>query len=206
MPGGADNCQITPDPALEISEADVLEAMKGLPGYLDITPGDFRQVYRLAHERALKRLGLSLTARELMTSPAVSVSQDMLLPQVAQVMARAGVSGAPVLDGQGRVAGVISEKDFLRLMDPQGLGGFMGVVATCMAGGACLVAPFLEQPVGQVMSRPALTVGPETTLAAMAGIMAQSCINRLPVVDGQGALLGMVTRSDLLRRGPGRRS
>lgn len=191
-------------PDYQLSEQDILEAMKGLSGYLDITPGDFQEVFALAYGQALKRLGLSVKARDLMTTPVVSVRDQDSLAQVAQAMAQAGVSGVPVLDDGGRVLGVISEKDFLKRMDPLGSQSFMGVVARCLSSGACLVAPMLEERAGQAMSAPAVSLGPEATLAEIGALFASRGINRAPVVDREGRLLGMVSRGDLLGAGAGR--
>ncbi len=47
---------------VDISEHDVVEAMKRIPGYIDITPGDFKEVYQTAYSLAIKRLFDSLTA------------------------------------------------------------------------------------------------------------------------------------------------
>ena len=188
----------------QVSDQDVLEAMKGLSGYVDITPGDAREIFRLAYAQAMRRLGFSLRAKDLMSMPVVSVTADTPLPQVAQVMAQAGVSGLPVLDGQGRVLGVISEKDFLARMDPQGPGTFMGVVARCLNSGSCLVAPMLGESAGQAMNAPALCVGPEATLTEIAALLNHRGVNRAPVVDAQGRLLGIVSRADLVRQAAGR--
>ncbi|MBI4800710.1 MAG: CBS domain-containing protein [Desulfarculus sp.] len=190
----------------QLSEHDILEAMKGLSGYLDITPGDFKEVFALAYGQALTRLGLSVKAQDLMTTPVVSVGAGDSLAQVAHAMAQAGVSGVPVLDEEGRVLGVISEKDFLKRMDPLGSQSFMGVVARCLSQGACLLAPLLEERAAQAMSAPAVSLGPQATLAEIRALFASRGINRAPVVDDQGRLLGMVSRADLLGTRAGRRA
>ncbi|HTV87660.1 MAG TPA: CBS domain-containing protein [Stellaceae bacterium] len=53
---------------------------------------------------------------------------------------------------------------------------------------------------GDIMTRPAITVGPETTIAAAAQLMVQRRISGLPVVDAAGTVVGIVTEGDLLRR------
>ena len=78
---------------LEIAEEDVIAAMKEIPGYLDITPGDFKEVYQLFYRHAAERLTQSIKGKEVMTREVVAVTQDMLLPQVAEVMARRRVPG-----------------------------------------------------------------------------------------------------------------
>ena len=52
---------------VDISEQDVIEAMKRIEGYIDITPGDFKEVYQSAYALAIKRLLDSLTADKIMT-------------------------------------------------------------------------------------------------------------------------------------------
>ena len=93
--------------------------MKAIPGYLDITPGDFKEVYRLAYQHALERLSRAVTAREIMTREVVTVRPDTPLAEVAEAMGRRGVSGVPVVDPRNKVVGVISEKDFLTHMGVQ---------------------------------------------------------------------------------------
>ncbi|MFH1034451.1 MAG: CBS domain-containing protein [Pseudomonadota bacterium] len=206
MRQGSDQDPVRVPPEYQLSDQDILEAMKGLSGYLDITPGDFREVFVLAYRQAMQRLGLNLRARDLMSTPVVSVGREMPLGQVAQAMARAGVSGVPVLDEGGRVLGVISEKDFLTRLDPQGPGTFMGVVAHCLGNSSCLAAPMLGQSAGQAMSAPAICVGPGASLAEIAALFEQRGVNRAPVVDEHGHLLGIVSRADLVRHAGGRRA
>ena len=51
MTDALDKPERTPTPGIEIKEEDILEAMRAIPGYLDITPGDFKELYRLAFVR-----------------------------------------------------------------------------------------------------------------------------------------------------------
>lgn len=190
-------------PQYQISEEHVLEAMKGLSGYLGIIPGDLREVFELAYAQAMRRLGISLRAYDLMSTPVVSVDQDTPLPQVARVMAQAGVSGLPVLDGQGRVLWVISEHDFLARMNPGRPASFMDVVARCLENRGCLATPMLRETAGQAMSASTQCLAPQATLAEIAALFSSGGINRAPVVDGQGRLLGIVSRADLVRQAGG---
>ena len=115
----------TPD----IADDDIFAAMKEISGYLDITPGDFKEVYQLAWRHARERLLRTAKAREIMTRDVASVKVDTPLKEVAALMAGRGVSGVPVVDAGDRVVGVISEKDFLRSMSAGGITSFIGVVA-----------------------------------------------------------------------------
>ena len=62
MPNDLDKPKPAPTPGIEIKDEDILEAMQAIPGYLDITPGDFKEVYRLAFQHALERLSRAVTA------------------------------------------------------------------------------------------------------------------------------------------------
>ncbi|RJX29946.1 MAG: CBS domain-containing protein [Desulfarculus sp.] len=174
--------------------------MREIPGYLDITPEDFRQVYARAYAHALERVRRGLPAERVMTREAAAVAVDTPLTEVARIMAQRRVSGVPVLQG-GRVVGLISEKDFLDAMGAQGGRHFMEVVAQCLGQGPCLAAPLRAATAGELMSAPAVVAGPETSTSEIAEIMGQKGINRVPVVDSQGRLLGIVSRADLLRAG-----
>ena len=74
MPDARDKPESAPTPGIEIKEEDILEAMRAIPGYLDITPGDFKEVYRLAFQHALERLSRAVTAAEIMTTDVVTVT------------------------------------------------------------------------------------------------------------------------------------
>ena len=101
---------------VDISDEDIYKAMSEIPGYLDITPGDFKEVYLKAYEQALKRLSRSVKVEEVMSTEVVYVERKTPLREVAQLMAQRRVSGVPVLEADGAVAGVISETDFLSTM------------------------------------------------------------------------------------------
>lgn len=185
--------------ALELSEQDVTQAMREMDGYLDITPRDFKDIYRKAYALAVRRLSAPRLAREVMTRAVISVGEEDSLWQVASLMAERKVSGVPVLDAEGMVKGIISEKDFLRLMSPDREQSFMAVVACCLGAKDCLVSHLHGKVAREVMSSPPVSVGEDTNSQEIANIFAQRSINRAPVVDGRGRLLGIITRGDLLR-------
>jgi len=186
-------------PDLDITDGDVREAMGEIPGYLDITPGDFRELYRVALRHAWRRLRHAVKAKDLMTTPVVSAQSDTPLSEVAERMAREGISGVPVLDAQGRAVGVISEADFLSQMADASNPGFMGVIAQCLQGKKCLAMPIRGRTAADIMTSPAVTVGEDTSLADVAERMTRAGVNRVPVVSATGEVVGIVSRADLIR-------
>jgi CBS domain-containing protein len=166
---------------------------------LDITPGDFKEVYLKAYQHALQRLTRSVKVKEVMTAEVASVRRSTSISEVAELMARKKVSGVPVLDDEGSVVGVISERDFLRTMGDDQSGTFMDVIADCLRGGKCLTAPIRIRHAEDIMSAPAVTVTPDAPLMEVANIMARQSINRVPVVDATGKLVGIASRADVVR-------
>ena len=180
-----------------LSDDDISQAMKEIPGYLDITPADFREVYALAFRQAVARMIHSIPARDIMTRDVVSCRTDTPLFEVAELMAHHGIGGLPAVDSEANVRGVISEKDFFAHMD-SAAGAFMGVVAQCLRQQSCLAVPIRGKVVDEIMSRPAVTVREDTPLARILELMKQRKLNRVPVLDGKGQLAGIITRDDIL--------
>ncbi len=183
---------------VDISDEDIYEAMTEIPGYLDITPGDFKEVYLKAYVHALQRLARSAKVEEVMTAEVVFVVRKTPLREVADLMAQRRVSGVPVLEPDGTVAGIISERDFLSRMASEESRTFMDVVADCLRGGRCLAAPMRAQNAEDIMSSPAVAVSPGTPLMEVANIMARQGINRVPVVDEAGKPVGIASRADVV--------
>ncbi len=183
---------------LAISEEDIYAAMKEIPGYLDITPGDFRELYAHSYRRALERLTNSVRAADIMTQEVVAVELTTPLSEVAKRMAGKGISGLPVLDRSQRLAGMISKRDFLRHMGGE-QASFMAVIAACLEGKGCAALGIRKGVAADIMTSPALFITPTTTLAEAAATLTNNAINRLPVLDEEGRLRGILTRTDLMR-------
>jgi CBS domain-containing membrane protein len=184
---------------VDISDDDIFEAMRDIPGYLDITPGDFKEVYLKAYQQALMRLTRSVLTASVMTREVVFVRESAPLKEVAELMAAKKISGVPVLDDEGQVAGVISEKDFLAVMGAGQADSFMMVIAQCLLGKGCLAAPYRAKFAKDIMTSPAVTVKPETPILEVAALLTEKKINRAPVVDAEGRMVGIVSRADVLK-------
>lgn len=197
-PNKKDIFSSTPPP-LDISDDDILEAMKNIRGYLDITPGDFKELYCFAYSHAIDRLMHFIKARDIMTTEVVFVRKETPLKEVADSMSVHGISGVPVVDEEGKVAGVISEKDFLSMMDTKDTKSFMGVVAQCLTSKGCVAIPMRKQKAEDIMSSPALTVGEDASISEIAGIFKEKNCNRVPVIDRKDKLIGIVSREDIVR-------
>jgi len=184
---------------LNISDEDILKAMKDINGYLDITPRDFKEVYLSAYRHAVERLTHAVTAGDIMTRAVVYVEKDSPMEAVADKLSRHLVSGVPVVDSDKKVLGMISEKDFFAAMGGQKEGSFMGVIAQCIKNKGCIAVSMRGQTAQDMMTSPAITVGERTPVFEIAKIFTQKKINRIPVVGHGDKLTGIVTRSDIVR-------
>jgi CBS domain-containing protein len=115
--------------------------------------------------------GAAATARDVMITDVVSVSPSDSVDEAARLLTFHRISGMPVCEA-GRVVGIVSEADLI---------GKSG------------------STVGEVMTSPAVSVSDNTRLEAVAGELTRRGIRRVPVVDAQGRLMGVVSRSDILR-------
>ncbi|THA81602.1 CBS domain-containing protein [Streptomyces sp. A0592] len=122
-----------------------------------------------------------------MTDEVVSVAPGTAFKDVAKLLAQYDISGVPVLDDEDRVVGVVSQTDLLA----HTMSGSHSAGRSSTAAG--------PPSAGGVMSAPAVTVHAEETAADAARLMTRRNIERLPVVDVEDRLVGIVTRRDLLR-------
>lgn len=189
-----DECALPPD----LTEADVLEAMRSMQGYVDITPGTFREIYVLAYGLACERVRAQGLAKDIMSTPVHCLNQDQNAVEAAAFMAEHKISGAPVVDKQGLVCGMVSEKDFLRHLDLPGPASFMAVLALCMQTSDCLVTNLRQLPIRKLMSSPVIQAGQDTSIAEISELFIRHNINHLPICNADGRVLGIVTQTDVV--------
>ena len=133
---------------------------------------------------------------ELMTSAVVHVPPDTGFKEIARLLAEHDITAVPVLDQEDRPLGLVSEADLLlneaAREDPAGLLLSPDLPPRERARSRATTAVGL-------MTAPALCARPEWTVVEAARLMQSERVKRLPVVDEAGRLVGIVSRSDLLR-------
>lgn len=134
--------------------------------------------------------------QDAMTTEIVTTTPEASLKDAARELAKHHVSGLPVVDAEGVVVGVISEADIVaKEVDDTPRGSLL----QRFLEGPPVDDRFYARTVGEAMSSPALTIARDRPLAQAASTMLAEGINRLPVVDTKGRLVGLVTRGDLVR-------
>ena len=146
-----------------------------------------------------------MLAKDVMQSPVITVSPADTLRQAAAVLAANRISGAPVVDSQGVLVGIITEHDLIRksqelrvalTRDPFGWVSPhtpTEEIAT-FTRGLCTVG---EVPVEQAMTRRVITVDETDSVESVAKLMMNRKVNRVPVMRG-AQLVGIITRANLV--------
>ena len=136
--------------------------------------------------------------KDLMTTDVLTVRVTTQLKDAARLLAEHRISGLPVVDDDGRVLGVLSEGDIL--YKETGMKDRPGFFERLLSGPATgFELKLAARTVGEAMSAPAVTIGPTRPVTVAATTMIDEGVNRLPVVNDEGRLVGIVTRADLVR-------
>lgn len=122
-------------------------------------------------------------AREIMTSPVSTVPVTASIGDVTQIFTEKRFRHIPIVIGKGRIAGLISDRDILRqranrkIQDP----------------------PIDRELIDTIMVKEVLIATPETTIREIAQVMVDERVGSIPIVDEQESVVGMITRSDIVR-------
>jgi len=144
-----------------------------------------------------------MTAKEIMTTDVITLTPETDIGRAAQLLLEKGINGAPVLDAEGRVVGILCQSDLVaqqkRLPMP--------TVFTLLDSYVSLssskqiekeVRKIAALTVAEAMTPDPVTVQSDTTLETIAGLMVDSGFHTLPVVD-QGTLVGIIGKEDVLK-------
>jgi IMP dehydrogenase len=117
-----------------------------------------------------------------MTANPISIAETASLAEAAKILDAQKITGLPVLDASGALVGVLSQTDLVRARANQEY-----------------VQNWPGLPVGQIMTKPALTISVTSSLEEAAKIMDGRRVHRLVVTDGAATPIGIISASDLVR-------
>jgi CBS domain-containing protein len=141
-----------------------------------------------------------MRAADVMTRKLVTVAPDAAVGDAVRLMLDKHVSGLPVTDGAGKLVGVLTEGDLLRRVEI-GTEGHSSRLMALLRGTGRLADDYVRthaRLVSEIMSTEPKTVDPDASLDDIVRLMQKHRIKRVPVVEG-GALIGVVSRADILR-------
>jgi len=144
---------------------------------------------------------MDLLAKDLMTQTVIACVPETKLEDAVRTLAEYEISGMPVIDAHKRVVGIVTENDLLladHLEPPRmktALFGFYILRQSVMDRMSELRGLRVED----VMTRAVITFSPDTPVDDIARAMHDRGINRVPIVDAAGTLVGILSRADIIR-------
>lgn len=144
-----------------------------------------------------------MQVKEIMTTEVISVKPGDPVEDCARLLQEHNISGLPVTDEARKVVGIITEGDLIRRASRVKAPGYLEILGGLIYLGspAKFVAELqraMSLEAGKMMSKEVITVSPEDSVERAATLMVDNRVSRLPVVDGEGVLLGIVSRRDVM--------
>jgi CBS-domain-containing membrane protein len=144
-----------------------------------------------------------MQAKDIMTERVLTVAPDTPVAHVARLLREKHISGAPVVDQQGRVVGIVTEIDLIKRHARVHMPIYL---------------PFLDSPIfledprryqedvrrvlgtnaEEIMTRKVRTASPDTNVEDLATMMVEERANPIPILDAEGALVGIVSHTDIV--------
>lgn len=139
--------------------------------------------------------------KEIMTKGVVTIKSNMTLITTARLLAEHNISGAPVVDEEGTLVGIVSEKDLFKALYPSHAEFYE-------TPGVWIDLDKLEEkaieasdkPIVDLMTREVVTINSNTSLMQVGSIMLVRGIHRIIVVGHEGQIEGIVTRRDIYKK------
>jgi CBS domain-containing protein len=138
-----------------------------------------------------------MKARDVMTAPVISVAPETSVQEIAALLIERRISAVPVLDGQGKLLGIVSEGDLMRR--PETGTERRSWLATFF-GPERQATEFIRthgRAARDVMTREVVTVAPDAELGTIVDLLERRRIKRVPVME-DGRVVGVVSRANLL--------
>ncbi|HMA59021.1 MAG TPA: CBS domain-containing protein [Halanaerobiales bacterium] len=144
-----------------------------------------------------------ITAKDIMTTDVVTVDPKTSVKEAANIMSEKGISGLPVVQN-GELVGIVTENDLIikdkKLHFPEYINVIGGIIyLESYKKFREEFKKFTAVNVEELMTKDVITVSPDDSIEDIATIMHQKNVNRLPVVDNSGQLIGIVTRANIVK-------
>jgi len=143
--------------------------------------------------------------KEVMSTDLITVSTEDSVEKCARLLQENDISGLPVLDSDNNLAGIVTEGDLIRRASRIKAPGYLEILGGLIYLGS--PKKFVDElqramalDAGHLMSKNVITVNPDDSLESAATLMVENNISRLPVVDENSDLVGIVSRRDIMTR------
>ncbi len=187
-----------PTPKASFASADLEAALARYNQVLDISQDDLEALIEQTEIESYRRRLGSVPCRDIMSREPATVGVDTPLQQAWSLMGQRRVKALPVVDAARRVVGIVTRADFLRQLDlrlHEGLGGrmrdFLRATRKMVSRKPAVV--------GHIMTRQVGVANEDLPVVELMPLFSEGGHHHIPIVDGEGGLVGMITQSDFVR-------
>src|SRR6266496_1255029 len=142
-----------------------------------------------------------MQARDVMVSPVITVGKSATVREAAKILLEKRISAVPVVDNVGKVVGIVTEKDLMHRAEA-GTERPYSWWLHFLTDDATIAADYVKShaaKVKDVMTSDVVTAAPETPLHEIATLLEERRIKRVPIVNKDGDLVGIVSRANLIQ-------
>ena len=145
-----------------------------------------------------------LLAKNIMTSGVVTVTPETSIGELSKILLENKISGVPVIDKEGKLIGIVSEADIIRenikvqfpfYFDPLMVSGYIADFEKYSED----IKDYLNVKVELIMNHRVKTSNLSTPVSEVADIMISNRVNRIPVIDENKKVVGIITRADIIK-------
>lgn len=141
-----------------------------------------------------------MKVKNVMTKKVITVKKGMTYQTVVKILLKNKISGAPVVDENGKLIGLISEKDLFRVLYPHYWNFYVNPeIYLDLESRENKIKEIKNDPIDNFFIRDVISVSPETPIMTAGAIMLARGIHRLPVVENN-KIVGIVSREDIYHR------
>lgn len=143
-----------------------------------------------------------LKAKDIMTEDVITVNPSITIEEFARILMKNQISGAPVVDEDGSLIGIVTENDLItqnkRLHIPTILRLFDAFIPLGTSRLEREIKKITATTVGEICTKKVITVDPETPLEEIATIMTEKKIHLIPVIK-EGKIVGIIGKKDIIK-------
>jgi CBS domain-containing protein len=147
--------------------------------------------------RLKSTIGFEMLVQDVMTREVISIPKYENIMHVANILSEKNISGLPVVDKERHVIGIVTQADILSMVGVRKENTLKDLLRHLL--GEQLPERRMGEYVGDIMTSSVDTIKPHATIAEATRIMDERRIRRLPVVDDNNVLIGIITRADILK-------
>ncbi|MBS1146664.1 MAG: hypothetical protein H6R08_840 [Proteobacteria bacterium] len=179
-----------------LTHADLDAAIQSIGTYVDMQENELVRLYNLAVDHAFDRQ-LALSCADIMSRSIVTVSFSTELENAWSLLRAHKIKALPVVDHFGRPVGIVTVADFLRQLDDTTAAG-LAVRLQGLLRRTPGVTSEKAEVVGQIMTSNIYSARADTPVSELVHQLSENNLHHIPVLDGEGRVIGMVTQSDLI--------